>query len=316
MRIALMIEGQEGVSWDEWKALAGAVDGTGYHALFRSDHYLSLMGFERERDATDAWAVVAGLAATTSEVRLGTLVSPATFRHPSQLAKVAATVDHISGGRVELGMGAGWNEREHAAYGFPFPDLGERYDRLEEQVEIVHRSWTEDEVTFAGEHYRLDALTALPRPVRSPPSLMLGGQAGPRAAALAARFASEYNSVPTDHAGVRERRANLDRACEAVGRDPADLPLSLMVPVVVGETRAEVEARTAAILARLGRDDDDPAAFLEERAGTWLVGTPSQVLDQLGRLADLRVTRVMLQHLDHTDLETVELVAEQVIPNL
>ncbi|MBW3619188.1 MAG: TIGR03560 family F420-dependent LLM class oxidoreductase [Actinobacteria bacterium] len=316
MRIALMIEGQEDVSWKDWTALAEAVDGTGYDALFRSDHYLSLMGFEHERDATDAWTVLAGLAAVTDQVRLGTLVSPVTFRHPSQLAKIVATVDHISGGRVELGMGAGWNEREHAAYGFAFPEVGERFDRLEEQVEIVSRSWSEDELSFAGDHYSLDGVTARPRPVQSPPTLLLGGSAGPRASALAARYAAEYNSVPTDHEGVRERRANLDRACEAVERDPADLPLSMMVPLVVGETRAEVEARAATILGRLGRDGTDVPTFLEERAGTWLAGTPSQVLDQIGRLGDLGVSRVMLQHLDHTDLETVELVAEQVIPNL
>lgn len=316
MRIALMIEGQEDVSWQDWTALAGTVDGTGYDALFRSDHYLSLMGFEHERDATDAWTVLAGLAAITRDVRLGTLVSPVTFRHPSQLAKVVATVDHISGGRVELGMGAGWNEREHEAYGFDFPEVGQRFDRLEEQVEIVARSWTEEAFDFAGEHYTLQGVTALPRPVQSPPTLLIGGNAGTRASALAARFAAEYNSVPTDHDGVRERRANLDRACEAADRDPADLRLSLMAPIVVGETRAEVEARAGTILSRLGRDDADPAGFLGERAGTWLVGTPSQVLDQLGQLADLGVSRVMLQHLDHTDLDTVELVAEQIIPNL
>lgn len=315
MRIALMIEGQEDVSWADWTALASAVDGTGYDALFRSDHYLSLMGFEHERDATDAWTVLAGLAAVTDEVRLGTLVSPVTFRHPSQLAKVVATVDHISGGRVELGMGAGWNEREHEAYGFDFPEVGERFDRLEEQVEIVARSWAEDGLDFAGEHYTLQGVTARPRPLQSPPTLLLGGNAGPRAAALAARFAAEYNSVPTDHDGVKARRRTLDEACEAAGRDPDDLPLSLMAPVVVGETRAEVETRAATILGRLGRDAD-PRTFLEERAGTWLSGTPSQVLDQLGQLADLGVSRVMLQHLDHTDLETVELVAEQLIPNL
>lgn len=316
MRIALMIEGQEGVSWDDWRTIALTAERGGFHALFRSDHYLSLMGFERERSAMDAWATLSALAVVTSRLRLGTLVSPVTFRHPSELAKVAATVDHVSGGRVELGMGAGWNEREHAAYGFPFPPLGERFDVLEEQVEIVLRSWTETEVTFAGKHYRLEGLTALPHPVQQPPTLLLGGQAGPRAAALAARFAAEYNSIPTGREEVALRRERLDRACESAGRDPATLPLSLMAPIIAGETRAEVESRAAAVLARTGRADEDVAAFLEERTGPWLVGTPAQLLDQLGELADLGVSRVMLQHLVHEDLDTVELVAEQVIPNL
>lgn len=192
VRVSLMIEGQEGVSWEQWVALARAAEESGLEGLFRSDHYAGLMG-EEARGSLDAWTQIAALAAVTERLRLGTMVSPVTFRHPSLLAKAVVTADHVSGGRVELGLGAGWNVREHAAYGFPFPDLPERLELLEEQVEIVVRSWTEEEVSFSGRHYRLDALRAEPKPVQRPrPRLIIGGAARPRTARLAARWADEY----------------------------------------------------------------------------------------------------------------------------
>ncbi|MBA2533155.1 MAG: LLM class flavin-dependent oxidoreductase, partial [Nocardioidaceae bacterium] len=164
MDLCLMIEGQEGVGWEDWLALARACEEHGVPALFRSDHYLNLGG-ELEKGSLDAWAVINALAASTSTLRLGTLVSPATFRHPSELAKAVTTADHISGGRVELGLGAGWHEPEHRAYGFPFPAVRERMDRLAEQLEIVHGTWTAQEpFSFNGPHYRLEDLDAQPRP--------------------------------------------------------------------------------------------------------------------------------------------------------
>ena len=165
MRVCLMIEGQEGVTWDDWVALARATEESGLEGLFRSDHYAGLMGDET-RGALDAWTTIAALGAVTERIRLGSLVSPVTFRHPSLLAKAVTTADHVSGGRVELGIGAGWNEREHAAYGFPFPELPERLERLEEQLELIVRQWTEDEVDFPGRHYRAEALSAHPRPLQ------------------------------------------------------------------------------------------------------------------------------------------------------
>jgi F420-dependent oxidoreductase-like protein len=308
---ALMIEGQEGVTWDQWVELARAAEDAGFQALFRSDHYAGLMGDEG-RDATDAWTVIAALSAVTSRIRLGTLVSPVTFRHPSLLAKVVATADHVSRGRVELGMGAGWNEREHAAYGFPFPELGERFERLEEQVEIVRRSWTEDELTFEGTHYRLEAVRALPKPVQAPPTLLLGGQANPRAAALAARFADEYNVVGSTMDDLPARRARLDAACEAVDRDPASLRWSLMTACVIGRDDAEVARRGAALLSVLGQDGD-PREFLAARSDRWVVGTVEQARDRLGQLADLGLARVMVQHLVHDDLEMLALMGDELI---
>src|SRR5919204_185225 len=195
MDVCLMIEGQEGVTWDRWTALARACEELGFTGLFRSDHYLAF-DHPNERGALDAWTTLAALASITQRIRLGTLVSPVTFRHPAQVAKSLVTVDHASGGRAELGMGAGWFEREHRAYGFPFPPTGERMGVLAEQVEIVHRLWSKDEgpVTFEGRHYSLDACPGLPKPVQDPhPPLILGGGAGPRGASLAARWADEYN---------------------------------------------------------------------------------------------------------------------------
>src|SRR5688572_6487932 len=194
MRVCLMIEGQEDVTWEDWRALAGACEEHGVEALFRSDHYLSVEG-RTERGSLDAWATLSALAAVTSTLRLGTLVSPATFRHPSELAKVVATADHVSGGRVELGMGTGWLEAEHEAYGFPFPPLGERFGELEEQLELVSRQWADKSFTHEGERYTVRELNALPKPVQRPrPNLIVGGRGGGRSVAVGARFGDEYNT--------------------------------------------------------------------------------------------------------------------------
>jgi F420-dependent oxidoreductase-like protein len=312
----MMVEGQEGVTWDEWLALADVCERAGLDGLFRSDHYLSVIG-KRERSSLDAIATLAALAARTERIRLGTLVSPVTFRHPSVLAKSVATIDHVSGGRVELGLGAGWNEGEHAAYGFAFPPLGLRIELLEEQLEIVHRQWTEDSVTFEGRHYQLDDCPALPKPLQRPhPPLILGGNAKPRSVALAVRLADEYNTLLASVDDCRERRAVLTEACEASGRDPATLALTLMATCIVGEDRAQVLERVRAVLAVFGSGDDDPEAVLAERAGRWVAGTPAEVVDRLGALAEVGVKRVYLQHLVPADTAMVELVGEAVLPAL
>ena len=206
MQLCLMIEGQEGVSWEQWLAIARACEEHGIPALFRSDHYLNLDGEHPERGALDAWATLNALAAATTTLRLGTMVSPATFRHPSALAKMVTTADHVSGGRVELGLGAGWHQREHEAYGFPFPPTGERMEILEEQLQIVLGNWSPSPFSFNGRHYTVRDLDAQPKPVQQPhPPLIMGGLAGPRSAALAARYADEYNTVFPTVEQVRER---------------------------------------------------------------------------------------------------------------
>ena len=275
MRVCLMIEGQEGVTWDDWVALARAAEELGFEALFRSDHYGPVVGQE-ELGSLDAWTTLAALAALTSRIRLGTLVSPATFRHPSVLAKSAVAVDRISGGRVELGMGAGWNEGEHRRYGFPFPRTRERMDIFAEQIEIVHRQLRSEPFSFDGEHYRLEEANPLPKPVQSPAlPLIVGGGGRPRSVGLAARWADEYNAVspsPDECSALRERIAE---ACAREGRDP--LPLSVMTP---------------------------------------LIGDPAEAVEKLGALADTGVERVMLQHLEHRDLDALDVMAREVMPQL
>ena len=305
-----MIEGQEGVSWDEWVALARACEEHGLEGLFRSDHYQSVFDISG-RGSLDAWATLAGLAAITERIRLGTMVSPATFRRPSVVSRMVATVDHISGGRVELGLGAGWNAAEHESAGFPFPELGERMDILEEQLEIIHRQWTQDEFSFEGRHYQLEQSRAEPKPLQTPhPPIVLGGQAGPRAARLAARWADEYNAPFASVDECRERRARIVEACEREGRKP--IPFSLMAPCCVGRDDAEALHRARRRLERSGRPDDDPSALLEEE--NVLVGTVDQVVARLQAYAEAGVERAFLQHLDHTDLDMVRLIGEQIVP--
>jgi F420-dependent oxidoreductase-like protein len=299
-----MIEGQEGVTWPQWEALARACEENGVPALFRSDHYL---GIHTERASLDAWATVNALAATTSSLRLGTLVSPATFRHPSVLAKLAATADQISGGRIEFGIGAGWYEREHEAYGFPFADARTRMDVLEEQLQVVLGNWSDGPFSFQGVHYSLKDLNAEPKPVQEPhPPVIMGGSAGPRSAALAARFADEYNTPFPTLEDVRARRERIVEACERAGRDP--IPFSIMTAVVAGTDESDLRARAERVAAIHG---DDPDGLLAQPPAGWLVGTVEGVTEQLAALQEAGVSRVMCQHLAHDDLGFVALLGRE-----
>jgi F420-dependent oxidoreductase-like protein len=314
MRVCLMIEGQEGVTWDDWVRLARLAEEHGLEGLFRSDHYTAII--RPDAAAHDAWATLAGLAAVTERIRLGTLVSPATFRHPSVLARMAVTVDHISGGRVDVGMGSGWYEREHLAHGFPFLDGKQRFALFAEQVEIVVRSWTEERFDHDGAAYTLRDQQALPRPVQEPhPPLVLGGTVKRRFAALAARYATEVNTLGAPIDELHERRATLERACEELGRDPETLGYSVMTACFVGETEADVHDRLARFLSVRG-DDSDPAALAAERRDRWLVGTVEEVAERIAGLAEIGVTRVFLQHLNHGDDEMVALVGGRLLPAL
>jgi F420-dependent oxidoreductase-like protein len=307
-----MIEGQEGVTWEDWVRLAGLAEEHGLDGLFRSDHYTAIV--RRQAGALDAWATLAGLAAVTERIRLGTLVSPATFRHPSVLARQAVTVDHISGGRVEVGLGSGWYEREHLANGFPFLDAKARFRLFAEQVEVVVRSWTEDGFDHDGPAYRLRDHTALPRPVQRPhPPLVLGGTVKPRFAALAARYAAEVNTLGAPNGELRERKERLDRACEEAGRDPATLGYSVMTSCFVGVDRAEVQERVGRFLASIG-SDADPDDYAAERADRWLVGTVDEVAERVDGLRALGITGVFLQHLNHDDDEMVALLGDRLLP--
>jgi alkanesulfonate monooxygenase SsuD/methylene tetrahydromethanopterin reductase-like flavin-dependent oxidoreductase (luciferase family) len=307
MRVCLMIEGQESVTWDEWDALAKACESGPIEALFRSDHYQSVMG-ATERGSLDAWSTINALAAITSTLRLGSLVSPVTFRHPSVLAKSVVTADHISGGgRIELGMGSGWLEAEHDAYGFPFPPTGQRVQMFEEQIEIVRRQWDEEPFDFEGEHYRIKGGNAQPKPI-SRPNLIVGGSARPRTLAAAAKWADEYNLVMMSAEQARKAVPLVKKAWEDAGR-PAPV-ISLMTHGIIGSDRVDLLERAHAVAGIRGEDASDPEAYIEGLRDNTLVGTVAEIRGQLAELEEIGVERLMFQHLTHNDLDGVDLIGE------
>jgi F420-dependent oxidoreductase-like protein len=298
MDVCIMIEGQEGVSWREWQSLAVAAEDAGLTGLFRSDHYTSF--HTAPGPALDAWATLAAMATSTNTLQLGTLVSPATFRHPSELARIVTTVDHVSDGRVAVGIGAGWFEQEHRQNGFEFPDLATRFDRFTEYVEVVVRSFGGEPFDFDGRHFTLESQLALPVPIQQPhPPVILGGQARSRSLALAVRFAQEYNVAflaPTDVERVGERR---DRACADAGRNPATLPLSMMTLVALGENAAAASRRLTSALERFRGS--------RERCHE---GTVEEMAELLRRYESAGLRRVYLQHPDRDDMEAIALMGE------
>jgi F420-dependent oxidoreductase-like protein len=315
MRVALMIEGQEGVTWPQWCDLADACEEHGVETLFRSDHYIS-MSDEDGNVAHDAWTTIAALAAHTTTLRFGTLVSPATFRLPALLANAAATADHVSGGRIELGVGAGWMAREHRAFAFPFPETAVRMAMFAEQLEIVHRLWTEARVDFRGTHYTLEDAPGLPKPVQRPhPPLLVGGSGTRGTADPAARFADEYNTPfvsPDDFAAVR---AKVVRACERIGRDPATMRFSTMTGCVIGTTREDALERARQLYGRVQREVDFET-WLDAYAQRAIIGSVAEAAARLREYEQAGCERVMLQHLLHADLEPVRLIGRELAPLL
>jgi len=312
-----MIEGQEDVSWEDWRALAATCERVGIAGLYRSDHYLSSTHPGR-RGGLDAWASLSALAAVTTSLRLGTLVSPVGFRPPGMLAKLVASVDQISGGRVELGIGAGWFEAEFRAYGFPFPSLRERYVALDETLAVLHSllQRAAEPTTFDGSYVRVADCRLLPPVVQAPhPTLILGGDAGPKSASLAARWADEYNVLEVSPELVAVRRGALAEACRTHKRDPDTLGISMLIRTIVGRDREEVRERVARVLA-LTRDARSADQVLAARGDDVLIGTPDEVLERLRDYATQGVRRVMFQHIDHTDLEMVRLIGERIAPEL
>jgi F420-dependent oxidoreductase-like protein len=308
--LRIFTEPQMGASYGDQLRVARAAEDAGYDAFFRSDHLLAMGDGSGEPGPTDSWVTLGALAVQTSRIRLGTLVTSATFRLPGPLAVTVAQVDAMSGGRVELGLGAGWFEAEHAAYGVPFPGVRERFDRLTEQLEIVTGLWTTPpggRYSFAGTHYTLDDSPGLPKPVQRPrPPVIVGGQGPTRTPALAARFADEIN-VP--FAGMDAAAAmfgRVDAACREIGRAPGELVRSAALTIAVGRDDSEVARRAKAI----GRDAADLRAH-------GLAGTVGEVVDRLGQWREATgITRIYLQLMDLGDLDQVELVAAEVAPQL
>jgi F420-dependent oxidoreductase-like protein len=308
-----MLEGQEGVTWPQWLAIAEAAERLGFDALFTSDHYLSDVEVP-EPGSHDAWTLLAALAARTERLRLGTMVSPVTYRLPTVLAKAATTVDRISGGRAVLGMGAGWWEEEHRTHGIPFPPTGERFEMLEEQLEIVHGLWSEEVYSFESRHYAIEACRFLPKPVQLPhPPIVVGGKGGTRMARLVARWADEFNRVGGTPEEVREASDHVTAAVSAAGRDPATVPTSFMTWVMVGRTDAEWRDRVDRV-RRMDRTAGPFEDYLADVSRDCFVGTVPQVVDRMNEYASVGVEHFILNTELFDDLDMIELLASEVVP--
>lgn len=309
MELRIFTEPQQGASYDDLLRVARTAEDAGYGAFFRSDHYLSMGSADGLPGPTDPWITFAGLARDTSTIRLGTLMTAATFRHPGPLAISVAQVDQMSGGRVEFGIGAGWYEAEHTAYGLPFPSLGERFERYEEQVAIITGLWETPlggTFSFEGKHYTLTDSPALPKPAQERVPLLIGGMGAKRTPALAASYATEFNLPFVGIDAAVEQFARVDAACEETGRDPKEIIRSVALVACVGRTDADVARRAAAI----GREVDE----LKQNG---LVSTPAEVVDRIGAWRDATgVQRVYLQTLDLADLDHITDIASDVAPQL
>jgi F420-dependent oxidoreductase-like protein len=307
MELRIFCEPQQGASYDDILQLARVSEEGGFGAFFRSDHYLKMGAVSGLPGPTDAWITLAGLARDTSRIRLGTLLTSATFRLPGPLAIAVAEVDAMSNGRIELGLGAGWFDDEHTAYGVPFPALGTRFDRLEEQLAIITGLWGTpigDTFDFSGEHYSLANSPALPKPFQSPrPPLIVGGHGATRTPRLAATYANEFNVPFASFDAAALQFGRVDLACQAIERDPSTLGRSVAAVVCCGKDDAEVARRAA----NIGREVD-------EMSVDGLVGTPALLIDKIARYREIGVSRVYLQVLDFHDLDHVRLLAADVMP--
>jgi alkanesulfonate monooxygenase SsuD/methylene tetrahydromethanopterin reductase-like flavin-dependent oxidoreductase (luciferase family) len=323
MRFALMLESQMGLSYGDHVAVAKRAEANGLETLFRSDHYTSFPG-PTGQPTTDAWTVMAGLARETDRIGLGVLVSPVTFRHPGSFAKVVTTVDEMSGGRIEVGVGAGWNELEHRQLGLPFPPIKERADLMEDQLAILHGLWGEpDGWSFQGHQVEIRDALFHPKPVDVPgrprtsiggarPRLIVGGQGSPRTYRLAARFADDFNLSSSGPDQARVAFAAADAACVAIDRDPATLSHSTMAGVMIGRDEGEMAERLAATTKALGNAPGD-SEWLDERLERWVTGTPEEARAMVRRFAAAGVERIMLQDFLPWDLDMIDVIGEVLV---
>ncbi len=317
MDLGIMIEGQEDLNWDLWRRIIRTTEDSGFESLWRSDHFFSLSG-PTDRDALETFISFVLVAEESERIRFGPLVSSMTFRHPSLLARMAAQIDVLSGGRFVLGMGAGWNVPEHEAFGLPFPPLGERMDRLEECVQLVQALWADGPASFEGKHYQLRDVTSFPKPAQSPLPVLIGGRGERRTLRIVARYANEWNVVGVDTEEYQRLTGVLAAHCEDAGRAPSEIRHTQMAAPVIGRDDAGVKAHLARIVEKipaLGQQSvDETLEGLAQRG--WLVGTPAQIVDELGRREEAGITRTMLQHHANDDFETIELLASEVLPQV
>ena len=312
MKIGVMVEGQEGLNWDRWFRIAEKVESLGLDSLWRSDHFFSVMG-RTERDSLEAWTSLTALAQRTKRITFGPLVSPMTFRHPALLARMATAVDLLSEGRLVLGVGAGWNEDEHASFGITLPPLKERMGRLEEGIKVIRALWKGGPVDLDGQYYPLCGATAMPRPSKpTGPPLLIGGDGEVRLLAIVARYADEWNSHAPGPEAYQAKRKKLEEHCRAVGRNPEEIRRSRMQGVLIASDKKGLEERARwfkGFMTAL-RDVPDEQVLEALRSKSWLVGTPEEIAKQLGEWSAVGVQRVMLQYYDLDDMDGLVLLAQ------
>ena len=322
MKIGVQFEVQDGVGWNRWRELAARVDELGYESLWRSDHLFSVVG-DLTKTGIETWTSLTYLATATSRIRFGPLVSPMTFRHPSLLALQAAAVDELSGGRLEVGVGAGWEPREHESFGVPFPSTPERFERLDEGLTVMKLLWTEPEPEFEGRFYSLHGARLHPKPLQRPhPPIVVGGTGEKRSLRIVAKHADEWNAHGVTVDVYRAKRAVLDRYCAEFGRDPAAVRHSVTAPCAIGMSentirdRIDAQSRLLPLRTPAFFPEGKPQTIDALRARGWIVGRPEEIVDQIRTLAEAGVDRVMLELIDAYDDESLELIAREVLPNV
>lgn len=315
MRFCVMTEPQEGATYEQLIRVARRAEELGFEAFFRSDHYTSVR-FVPGLGSTDAWATLAGLARDTTRIRLGSLMSPITWRHPVVLAKTVATVDEMSGGRVELGIGTGWQPVEHQQYGFSFETIADRFGWLEESLQIITGLWTQERVTVEGSRYWIHDAEFWPKPVQKPhPPILIGGAGGKKTPRLVARYAQEWNGILADPETYRARRARVVLACEKAERDPSTLTYSLMTGVVIGADEEDFERRARLICQHL-MGSTDYEGWIDSVRSAWIVGTGEEAASRIAEYADAGCERIMCQLHALDDLEHLDVIWNEVRPKL
>jgi F420-dependent oxidoreductase-like protein len=313
MRIGLMVEGQNGLTWERWSRILALAERLRFPTVFRSDHYF----IGRQQDSLEAYLSFVAAAKETRSIRFGPLVSPVTFRSPVDVGRMAAQLSQMSGGRFVMGLGAGWNEAEHRAYGIPFPPVKERFDRLEEAIRVIQALWGEGPASFDGKYYRLDGADCLPKPPE-PPLLLIGGAGEKRTLRLVARYAGEWNCTNQAVDSYRHKVQVLERHCEAEQRDPATIRRSMMAFGLVGPSQASIDSATRRVMSMFAPGQDiDPEVFRQRfRERGSIAGSTGEVVDHLGRLAELGLEEVQFQHFDFDSDEVPEYLAGEIAPQV
>jgi len=311
MRISLMVEGQNGLTWERWSHILQLAERLGFPSVFRSDHFF----IGPQQESLEAWLSFVMAAQETQRIRFGPLVSPVTFRHPVNVGRMAAQIDALSGGRFVCGVGAGWNEPEHRAYGLPFPPIRERFDRLDESIRLMKALWSESPARFAGRYYQLDGADCLPRPPAGRPPLLIGGGGEKRTLRLVAEHADEWNSTMLTPEALAHKNAVLEQHCEAVGRDPSSIRRSMMLFGMIGP-QTLVDQATERLMSMFAPGQEMPLdqfrAGFASRGG--IVGGTDQVVDTLGKLGDLGIEEVQFQHFFFDNDEIPEYLAAEIAP--